>query len=141
MFFGRFGKKDKNPENHNNIEAEVQKIFTDAETASKETDQNAEQIHWQKCPMPGCSSELVYLQEKNQLNDIDWEVTLLCPNCFTARKMIVDRKAVRKFLKTARIGREQLLKQYEELQQDNMEDDAEKIISALHEGRLLPIDF
>lgn len=93
----------------------------------------------QTCPL--CKSQLVYPVERYQLNDMEWKVMMLCPNCLCKRELVVDRETVRELLKTARVGRELLMKELDNMQKKNMEDEADKFISALHKDHILPIDF
>lgn len=93
----------------------------------------------QTCPL--CKSNLIYPVERYQLNDVEWKVLMLCPNCMCKRELVVDRETVRELLKTARMGRESLMKALDSMQKQNMQDEAEKFISALHRDHILPIDF
>ncbi|MHB8923178.1 MAG: hypothetical protein ACYC51_07280 [Thermoleophilia bacterium] len=93
----------------------------------------------QTCPL--CKSKLVYPVERYQLNDMEWKVMMLCPNCLCKREVVVDRETVRELLKTARVGREFLMKELDNMQKKNMEDEADKFISALNKDHILPIDF
>ena len=93
----------------------------------------------QTCPL--CKSKLVYPVERYQINDMEWKVMLLCPNCLCKRELVVDRETVRELLKNARVGREKLMKELDGMQKKNMEEEAEKFITALHKDHILPIDF
>ncbi len=93
----------------------------------------------QTCPL--CRSKLVYPVERYQINDMEWKVMLLCPNCLCKRELVVDRETVRELLKNARIGRETLMKELDSMQKKNMEEEAEKFITALNRDHILPIDF
>jgi hypothetical protein len=93
----------------------------------------------QNCPL--CKSNLVYPVERCQLNDMEWRVMLLCPNCLCKREMVVDRESVRELLKNARVGRESLMKELDNMQKKNMEEEADKFITALNGDHILPIDF
>ncbi len=93
----------------------------------------------QTCPL--CKSNLVYPVERYQINDMEWKIMLLCPNCLCKREMIVDRETVRELLKNARIGRESLMRELDNMQKKNMEEEADKFITALHKDHILPIDF
>ncbi len=95
----------------------------------------------QTCPMLWCDSKLVYLVERYQINDMEWKVTLLCPDCWTKRELTVDRESVRQLLKNNRLGREKLMKQLDEMQKKNMTDETDKFITALENDHILPIDF
>ena len=93
----------------------------------------------QTCPL--CKSKLIYPVERYQINDMEWKVMLLCPNCLCKRELVVDRETVRELLKNARVGRETLMKELDGMQKRNMEEEAEKFITALHKDHILPIDF
>ncbi len=93
----------------------------------------------QTCPL--CKSKLVYPVERYQINDMEWKVMLLCPNCLCKRELVVDRETVRELLKNARIGRETLMKELDNMQKKNMEEEAEKFITALNKDHIMPIDF
>lgn len=93
----------------------------------------------QTCPL--CKSNLVYPVERYQLNDVEWKVLILCPNCMCKRELVVDRETVRELLKTARLGRESLMKALRGMEKKNMQDEAVKFIGALHRDHILPIDF
>ncbi len=93
----------------------------------------------QTCPL--CRSKLVYPVERYQINDIEWKVMLLCPNCLCKRELVVDRETVRELLKNARVGRETLMKELDSMQKKNMEEEAEKFITALNKDHILPLDF
>ena len=96
-------------------------------------------LELQNCPL--CKSDLVYPVERCQLNDLEWKVLMLCPNCMCKQELVVDRETVREILRTARIGRENLMKELDNMQKKNMEEEAEKFIAALHKDHILPIDF
>jgi len=96
-------------------------------------------LELQTCPL--CKSNLVYPVERSQVNDAEWKVLMLCPNCLCKREMVVDRETVRELLKNARVGRESLMKELDSMQKKNMEEEAEKFISALNRDHILPIDF
>lgn len=93
----------------------------------------------QTCPL--CKSNLVYPVERSQVNDAEWRVLMLCPNCLCKREMVVDRETVRELLKAARIGREYLMKELDSMQKKNMAEESDKFISALNRDHILPIDF
>lgn len=96
-------------------------------------------LELQTCPL--CKSHLVYPVERSQVNDAEWKVLMLCPNCLCKREMVVDRETVRELLKTARVGRESLMKELDSMQKKNMEEEADKFITALNRDHILPIDF
>ncbi|MEK7816730.1 MAG: hypothetical protein AAB281_00585 [Actinomycetota bacterium] len=93
----------------------------------------------QTCPL--CKSELVYPVERYQVNDMEWKVMLLCPNCLCKRETVVDRETVRELLKNAREAREKLMKELNNMEKQNMQDEVGKFIEALERDHILPIDF
>jgi len=112
------------------VEGVIEEIMT--ELQKKKTD-------LQTCPL--CKSTLVYPVERYQMNDMEWKVLMLCPNCLCKRELIVDRETVRELLKNARVGRESIMKELDNMQKKNMEEEADKFITALHKDHILPIDF
>jgi len=112
------------------VEGVIEEIMT--ELQRKKTD-------LQTCPL--CKSTLVYPVERYQMNDMEWKVLMLCPNCLCKRELIVDRETVRELLKNARVGRESIMKELDNMQKKNMEEEADKFITALHKDHILPIDF
>ncbi len=103
------------------------------------TELQRKKIELQTCPL--CKSNLVYPVERYQMNDMEWKVLMLCPNCLCKRELVVDRETVRELLKNARVGRESLMKELDNMQKKNMEEEADKFILALHKDHILPIDF
>lgn len=93
----------------------------------------------QTCPL--CKSTLVYPVERCQINDMEWKVLLLCPNCSCKRELVVERETVRELLKNARVGRESLMRELDNMQKKNMEEEVDKFICALNKDHILPIDF
>ncbi len=103
------------------------------------TELQRKKIELQTCPL--CKSNLVYPVERYQMNDMEWKVLMLCPNCLCKRELVVDRETVRELLKNARVGRESIMKELDNMQKKNMEEEADKFITALHKDHILPIDF
>ena len=68
------------------------------------------------------------------MNDMEWKVLMLCPNCLCKRELVVDRETVRELLKNARVGRESIMKELDNMQKKNMEEEADKFITALQQG-------
>ena len=112
------------------VESVVEEVMTELQKKKTEL---------QTCPL--CKSQLVYPVERYQIKDMEWKVMLLCPNCLCKRELVVDRETVRELLKSARVGRETLMKELDGMQKKNMEEEAEKFITALHKDHILPIDF
>ena len=112
------------------VESVIEEIMTELQRKKTEL---------QTCPL--CKSSLVYPVERYQLNDLEWKVLMLCPNCLCKREMVVDRETVRELLKNARVGRESIMKELDNMQKKNMEEEADKFITALNKDHILPIDF
>ena len=112
------------------VESIIEEIMTELQRKKTEL---------QTCPL--CKSTLVYPVERYQINDMEWKVMLLCPNCMCKRELVVDRETVRELLRNARLGRESLMKELDNMQKKNMEEEADKFISALFRDHILPIDF
>lgn len=93
----------------------------------------------QRCPV--CRSKFVYPVERDQMNDIEWKVLLLCPCCLAKRQLTVDRETVRNLLKNARVNRESISKELDNMQKKHMEEEADKFITALKNNHIYPIDF
>ncbi len=112
------------------VESVIEDIMTELQRKKTEL---------QTCPL--CKSSLVYPVERYQLNDLEWKVLMLCPNCLCKRELVVDRETVRDLLKNARVGREFIMKELDNMQKKNMEEEADKFITALNKDHILPIDF
>jgi len=112
------------------VESVIEEIMTELQRKKTEL---------QTCPL--CKSSLVYPVERYQLNDLEWKVLMLCPNCLCKRELVIDRETVRELLKNARVGRESIMKELDNMQKKNMEDEADKFITALNKDHILPIDF
>lgn len=103
------------------------------------TELQKKKIELQTCPL--CRTNLVYPVERYQMNDMEWRVLMLCPNCLCKRELLVDRETVRELLKTARVGRESIMKELDNMQKKNMAEELDKFITALQKDHILPIDF
>ena len=112
------------------VESVIEEIMTELQRKKTEL---------QTCPL--CKSSLVYPVERYQLNDLEWKVLMLCPNCLCKRELVVDRETVRELLKNARVGRESIMKELDNMQKKNMKEEAGKFITALNKDHILPIDF
>jgi len=115
---------------HESVDSVIEEIMTELQRKKTEL---------QTCPL--CKSNLVYPVERYQMNDMEWKILMLCPNCLCKRELVVDRETVRDLLKNARIGRESIMKELDNMQKKNMEEEADKFITALHKDHILPIDF
>jgi hypothetical protein len=70
-----------------------------------------------------------------------WEVTLRCPNCEWSLTSVYDEEAIQRFDETLDLGTEALVADLRRLTRANMEEDVERLVSALNGGHLLPEDF
>jgi len=117
-------------DDNDSVESVIEEIMTELQRKRTEL---------QTCPL--CKSHLVYPVERYQMNDMEWKVLMLCPNCLCKQELIVDRETVRELLKNTRVGRESIMKELDNMQKKNMEEEADKFITALNKDHILPIDF
>ncbi|MDO8507315.1 MAG: hypothetical protein Q7S53_01980 [bacterium] len=100
----------------------------------------SEQINeYQTCLF--CGSNLVYPVERTQLNENGWKVAVRCPNCFGFRVECMHRDVMVGLIRNANKGREDLAKTFNQMAKKTMEEESDKMISALHRDQILPIDF
>lgn len=135
MFFRR-GRKNEEEHDTDEIDQIIDHEIQNIEEVVKKKSDNCH-----VCPMPDCESEFVYSVERYQINDTEWKVRLLCPNCWNQRTVIVGRETVRTILKRARAGRERIMKDLDHMQKKHMEEEVEKFITALQKDYILPDDF
>lgn len=93
------------------------------------------------CKCPVCGSQLVYPLERSQAGVDNWQLLMLCPDCFTWREVNVGRGSMLEIFKQQRDGMEQVARQLAELERSHMSEECEKFVNALHSGNILPEDF
>jgi hypothetical protein len=90
---------------------------------------------------PECDRELVFPVEWEEVSPTHWEVLLRCPNCEWSDVGIFDQPTVDRFDDELDRGTEALMLDLKRLTQANMEDEADRFISALAADAILPEDF
>ncbi len=91
------------------------------------------------CPV--CGSELVYPLEHSQSGQDQWQLLMLCPDCFAWRHLGVSGHELAEVMERTRAGRADICRQLAELEQLHMHEECEKFIAALMADRILPMDF
>lgn len=88
-----------------------------------------------------CSSHLVYpVSWEERANDA-WYMERRCPNCEWRHSGEFPQSEVEVFDDVLNEGTEQLLTKLRTFARANMEEDVERLINALHENLIEPMDF
>jgi hypothetical protein len=90
---------------------------------------------------PDCDSSLVYPTGWEEEDNGAWLLILRCPNCEWDGEGSFDRHAVARLDEELDNGTQALVRDLRDLSQANMEDEAERFITALHAEQIWPIDF
>ena len=90
---------------------------------------------------PECESNLVYPVDWEEASPTHWEVDLRCPNCEWTETGTFDQATVDKFDNDLDRGTDIFHRDMRRFVQANMEDEAERFISALRADAVLPEDF
>jgi hypothetical protein len=88
-----------------------------------------------------CSSELVYPVRWDEAGPDNWNVLLHCPNCEVYREGVFAQNTVEAFDEELDRGGDALARDYGRLLRANMEDELERLTSALAADAILPEDF
>ena len=88
-----------------------------------------------------CGSSLVQPVSWNDVSEDRWELTLECPNCWTAVQGIYDREQVDELEEQLDDGLAELLADLKRLAHANMADQMSRFIAALDDDQILPEDF
>jgi hypothetical protein len=108
--------------------------YTRVKTAPADTDRDL-------CLCEVCSSDLVEPVEWEAAGPERWRVALSCPNCGYWTEGVFSQECVDRFDESLDEGTAALLAELKRLGHDNMVDDTERFIAALHAGAILPEDF
>jgi len=99
---------------------------------------NAEgQVH--ECPL--CRCALVYPVDWQRNDEATWNLTLRCPNCETQRDVTLGRQGVEELNRELYHGAQALAREAEMVTRRNFEEEAQKILVALHGDLIQPMDF
>lgn len=88
-----------------------------------------------------CSSDLVYPVAWEERSDDTWYVERRCPNCEWDHEGEFHQSEVEIFDDVLNEGTESLLTTLREFARSNMEEDVERLISALKADLIEPMDF
>lgn len=90
---------------------------------------------------PECSGSLVYPVGWEERRGDSWEITLRCPDCEWWHTGEYHDDEVERFDDVLNDGTEELLATLRSCARANMEEDIERLVQAIHEDRILPMDF
>ncbi len=88
-----------------------------------------------------CGSRLVYPTHWSEVDRVNWEVTLRCPNCEWSQTGVFDQETVERFDEELDRGTDDLVDDLKRLVHANMEEQIERFSSALSSDHILPEDF
>lgn len=110
-------------------DAEIDEILT--------ADDGALELH----VCPACESELVYPVSWEERAGDSWRIERRCPNCEWRHAGEFTQDEVEIFDDALNDGTEDLLVNLRNFARANMESDVERLIDAIHLGRIEPMDF
>jgi len=90
---------------------------------------------------PECSGELVYPVSWEERTANAWEITLRCPECEYWHTDEYSGEIVDRFDDTLNEGTEHLLSDLRTFARVNMEEDVERLVRAIDQDMILPMDF
>ena len=90
---------------------------------------------------PSCESDLVYPVSWEERAGDSWRIERRCPNCEWRHAGEFTQDEVEIFDDALNDGTEDLLVNLRNFARANMESDVERLIDAIHLGRIEPMDF
>lgn len=90
---------------------------------------------------PECNGDLVYPVKWEERGDADWYIERRCPSCEWRHAGEFHQDEVEDFDDILNEGTESLLAGLRNLSKSNMADDIERLITAINEDRIFPMDF
>jgi hypothetical protein len=90
---------------------------------------------------PNCVSDLVYPLSWQETENGMWAIERRCPNCEWHDMGTYDQDVIETFDDVLEIGTEVLLTELRTWSHANMSDDVERLIAAIHDDQIQPIDF
>lgn len=90
---------------------------------------------------PACESATVYPLTWEESGDEHWEMTLRCPNCEWQSTGIFEQQLVERLEEILDDGTDALVRDLRRLTQANMEEEVERLVHALENDLILPMDF
>lgn len=88
-----------------------------------------------------CASELLYPEDWERNHDGDWNLFMRCPNCETRSRIVLGREAVEELNRTLYRHAQALAREADRLSRNNFEEEAGKLVRALAQDLILPMDF
>ncbi len=90
---------------------------------------------------PECHGHLVFPVSWEERAASAWEITLRCPDCEWWHTDEYDGESVDRFDDVLNDGTEQLLSDLRTFARANMEEDVERLLRAIDQDLILPMDF
>jgi hypothetical protein len=90
---------------------------------------------------PECVADLVYPVEWEEHKGDTWRLSRRCPSCEWTGTGDFDQASVDRFDDVLSEGTEALLTNLRSMVRANMEEDVERLIAAINDDLILPIDF
>ena len=90
---------------------------------------------------PSCDGDLVYPVAWEERGAEGWHIERRCPNCEWRHEGDFDQEDVEEFDDILNEGTEALLTGLRNFSRANMASDVERLIEAINEDRILPMDF
>jgi hypothetical protein len=90
---------------------------------------------------PECAADLVYPVEWEEHKGDRWRLSRRCPSCEWSGTGEFDQASVDRFDDVLSEGTEALLTNLRSMVRANMEEDVERMIAAINDDLILPIDF
>jgi hypothetical protein len=90
---------------------------------------------------PDCDSVLVFPTQWSEVDRMQWEVTLRCPNCEWSGTGVFEQDTVERFDEELDRGTEALVRDLKRMMQANMEDEIDRFVIALQADHIVPEDF
>lgn len=91
------------------------------------------------CPL--CASTLVYPFDWSRTGETLWRVDLRCPNCEIVRHVNLSREGIEQFNRTLYSGAQEIARLAEDLARRSFEEEGRKLVAALQDYLILPMDF
>ncbi len=90
---------------------------------------------------PSCASEMVYPMNWHEQEDGLWTVERRCPNCEWYDLGTFVREEIEPYDDIIEAGTEELIMELRTWSHSNMNDDVERLIAAIQDDQIQPIDF
>jgi hypothetical protein len=88
-----------------------------------------------------CLSDLVYPVDWQEAPRGQWELELRCPNCEWYGRGVYDQEAVEQFDEVLNVATDRVIEALERAARENMSEEIDRFVAALHAGHIVPFDF